>query len=92
MVKHNEEIYFDKDADEKVTDVIVKVNGEDITNECDGGYSLIINPGAYVFTAAKTYTVSFDANGGKGTIADVTGAANRAGPFQAHKQTAYEGV
>ena len=73
MVKHNEEIYFDKDADEKVTDVIVKVNGEDITDECDGGYSLIINPGAYVFTAAKTYTVSFDANGGKGTIADVTG-------------------
>ena len=32
-----------------------------------------ILPGAYVFSAAKTYTVSFDANGGSGTMADVTG-------------------
>ena len=30
-----------------------------------GGYSLTVNPGTIVFTAAKTYTVSFNANGGK---------------------------
>ena len=30
-----------------------------------GGYSLTVNTGTIVFTAAKTYTVSFNANGGK---------------------------
>ena len=73
MVKHNEGVSFDDDKDGKVTDAIVKVNGKDITKKCDGGYSLTVNPGAIVFTAAKTYTVSFDANGGKSTMADVTG-------------------
>ncbi len=73
MVQHNEEIYFDKDADKKVTDAIVKVNGKDVTDKCDGGSALVVNPGAYVFTAAKTYTVSFDANGGTGTMANATG-------------------
>ena len=73
MVKHNEEVSFDDDEDGKVTDAIVKVNGKDITEKCGGGSALTVNPGAYVFSAAKTYTVSFDANGGKGTMADVTG-------------------
>ena len=73
MVKHNEEVSFDDDEDGKVTDAIVKVNGKDITEKCGGGSALTVNPGAYVFSAAKTYTVSFDANGGSGTMADVTG-------------------
>ncbi len=73
MVVHNEGVSFDDDEDEKVTDAIVKVNGKDITEKCGGGSALTVNPGAYVFSAAKTYTVSFDANGGTGTMADVTG-------------------
>ena len=73
MVVHNEEVSFDDDEDGKVTDAIVKVNGKDVTDKCDGGSSLTVNPSAYVFSAAKTYTVSFDANGGTGSMADVTG-------------------
>ena len=71
---HSDNAYFDRDDKQIVTNAIVKVNGKKITDNCLGfGSGMQIMPGAYVFSAAKTYTVSFDANGGKGTMADVTG-------------------
>ena len=71
---HSDNAYFDYDDNQIVTNAIVKVNGKKITDNCLGyGSGMEIMPVAYVFTAAKTYTVSFDANGGKSTMADVTG-------------------
>ena len=73
-IRHSDDAYFDNDDNQIVTNAIVKVNGKKITDNCLGyGGGMEIMPGAYVFSAAKTYTVSFDANGGKGTMADVTG-------------------
>ena len=73
-IRHSDDAYFDPDENQIVTNAIVKVNGKKITDNCLGyGGGMDILPGAYVFSAAKTYTVSFDANGGKGTMADVTG-------------------
>ena len=71
---HSDNAYFDNDDNQIVTNAIVKVNGKKITDNCLGfGSGMDIIPGAYVFSAAKTYTVSFDANGGKGTMANATG-------------------
>ena len=53
IIEHSEEIPFAIDANKKVTDAIVKVNGKEITNECKGGSSISINPGSYVFTATE---------------------------------------
>ena len=73
-VYHSDNAYFDSDDNKIVTNAIVKVNGKNITDNCLGfGSGMEIMPVAYVFSAAKTYTVSFDANGGKGTMADATG-------------------
>ena len=70
---HSDNAYFDYDDNQIVTNAIVKVNGKKITDNCLGyGSGMEIMPVAYVFSAAKTYTVSFDANGGTGTMADVT--------------------
>ena len=71
---HSDNAYFDYDDNQIVTNAIVKVNSKKITDNCLGyGGGMEIMPVAYVFSAAKTYTVSFDANGGKSTMADVTG-------------------
>ena len=71
---HSDNAYFDSDDNQIVTNAIVKVNGKKITDNCLGfGGGMEIMPVAYVFSAAKTYTVSFAANGGTGTMADVTG-------------------
>ncbi len=71
---HSDNAYFDSDENQIVTNAMVKVNGKKITENCLGfGSGMEIMPVAYVFSAAKTYTVSFDANGGKSTMADVTG-------------------
>ena len=71
---HSDNAYFDCDDNKIVTNAIVKVNGKKITDNCLGfGGGMEIMPVAHVFSAAKTYTVSFDANGGKSTMADVTG-------------------
>ena len=71
---HSDNAYFDSDDNKIVTNAIVKVNGKKITDNCLGfGGGMEIMPVAYVFSAAKTYTVSFAANGGTGTMADVTG-------------------
>ena len=71
---HSDNAYFDYDDNQIVTNAIVKVNGKKITDNCLGyGGGMDILPGAYVFSAAKTYTVSFDANGGTGSMADATG-------------------
>ena len=71
---HSDNAYFDYDDNQIVTNAIVKVNGKKITDNCLGfGGGMEIMPVAHVFSAAKTYTVSFDANGGKSTMADVTG-------------------
>ena len=73
-IYHIDNAYFDYDDNQIVTNAIVKVNGKKITDNCLGyGGGMEIMPVAYVFSAAKTYTVSFDANGGKSTMADVTG-------------------
>lgn len=73
-IYHSDNAYFDYDDNQIVTNAIVKVNGKKITDNCLGfGGGMDIMPGAYVFSAAKTYTVSFDANGGKGSMADETG-------------------
>ena len=77
-IDHSDGAYFDYDEDGKVTNAIIKVNNEDITDNCQVYSSLIcIMPGTYVFNAssAATYTVTFDANGGSVTPASaVTGA------------------
>lgn len=58
-IGHSDGAYFDYDDDGKVTNAIVKVNGEDITDSCQGDRSgMFIMPGAYVFTATKTYTIT----------------------------------
>lgn len=73
-ISHSDNAYFDYDDNQIVTNAIVKVNGKKITDNCLGyGGGMDILPGAYVFSAAKTYTVSFDANGGTGTMANATG-------------------
>ena len=73
-IYHSDNAYFDYDDNQIVTNAIVKANGKKITDNCLGyGGGMEIIPVAYVFSAAKTYTVSFDANGGKSTMADVTG-------------------
>ena len=73
---HSDNAYFDYDDNQIVTNAIVKVNGKKITDNCLGyGGGMEIMPAAYVFSAAKTYTASFNANGGTGTMADVTGVS-----------------
>ena len=77
-IAHSDGAYFDSDEDDKVTNAIIKVNNEDITDNCLAyDEAIAIMPGTCVFTAssADTYTVTFDTNGGSVTPASaVTGA------------------
>ena len=76
-ITHSDGAYFDSDEDDKATNAIIKVNNEDITDNCLAyDEAIAIMPGTCVFTAssAATYTVTFDANDGSVTPASaVTG-------------------
>lgn len=76
FIKRSNGQSFSKDDNGKPTDAIVKINGEDKTDNCTVNSSYIcIEPGKYCFSvvAAPTYTISFSANGGTGTMAVETG-------------------
>ena len=76
LIKRSNGQSFSKDDNGKPTDAIIKINGEDKTDNCTADDSHIrIEPGKYCFSVvvAPTYTISFSANGGTGTMADETG-------------------